>query len=307
MRFSEFLQPSHRLRPVRGFFVSAVSARATEWRPLQGKRNRVPPHNPHQGGKAFPVVPFPSMKTNMSKKRNAPREASVGTNAASSTSRINGDPVEAELVDGARGRLGVAARIVISGLLAFHVLAVAIFPLAFATQNASPSVMSVAGWMRPYGEALCLDHGYFFFAPNPGPSHLVQYRLEFDDGRPPMEGRFPDLKQHWPRLWYHRHFMLAEHLNAHYIPPEPPAEANQQELARWQAARASYERHLRAFEQHLLEKHGADRVTLVRLEHAIPFPDEYEDMLDQGIRLDDPQSFVPLDEPRASSRGAAAP
>ena len=35
---------------------------------------------------------------------------------------------------------------------------------------------------RPYLEAAYLDHGYAFFAPDPGPSHLVRYELEFDDG-----------------------------------------------------------------------------------------------------------------------------
>jgi hypothetical protein len=202
--------------------------------------------------------------------------------------------------------MSVAAKLIVSALLAFHLLAVAIFPLAFAAQNESPSVMAVANAMRPYGKALYLDHGYFFFAPNPGPSHLVQYRLEFDDGRPPLEGRFPDLKRHWPRLLYHRHFMLAEHLNARYVPPEPPTEASQRD--QWRSARDRYERHLRSFEQHLLATHGADRVTLVRLEHDMPLPDEFLKMQREGIRLDDPEWFVPLDEPqRAAAAQGAVP
>jgi hypothetical protein len=73
---------------------------------------------------------------------------------------------------------------------------------------------------RPYITALYLDHAYKFFAPNPGPSHLLRYDLYFADGRKSINADdqlFPDRRRHWPRLWYHRHFMVTE-----FLGPRPP-------------------------------------------------------------------------------------
>jgi len=84
------------------------------------------------------------------------------------------------------------AKVLLSVALAFHIAAVFIAPFAFAS-NSGPSPSPLADALfkvfRPYLGALFLDHGYFFFAPNPGPSHLVDYKVEFDDGRPPRTGR----------------------------------------------------------------------------------------------------------------------
>ena len=40
----------------------------------------------------------------------------------------------------------------------------------------------LAAWVSPIHRALFLGHGYRFFAPNPGPSHLVQYKITRADG-----------------------------------------------------------------------------------------------------------------------------
>src|SRR5262245_46752829 len=118
-------------------------------------------------------------------------------------------------------------KLLVSAALAFHLTAVFVAPFAFACNSGpvpSPLASAVYGWFRPYLGALYLDHGYFFFAPNPGPSHLVDYKVEFADGRPPVTGRFPDLATERPRLLYHRHFMVAESLNNRFAPPTPPPE-----------------------------------------------------------------------------------
>lgn len=69
----------------------------------------------------------------------------------------------------------------------------------------------IARALRPAHQALFLGHGYRFFAPNPGPSHLVHYKI-YDGAEPIAEGTFPDRKQNWPRVIYHRWFMLSETL-----------------------------------------------------------------------------------------------
>ncbi|MCH7753206.1 MAG: hypothetical protein IH898_13780 [Planctomycetes bacterium] len=72
-----------------------------------------------------------------------------------------------------------------------------------------PVTRAVHRFFRHYLNLIYMNHGYEFFAPDPGGTHLISYRVAKQDG-PPVEGRFPDLEAQWPRLLYHRHMMLAE-------------------------------------------------------------------------------------------------
>ena len=63
--------------------------------------------------------------------------------------------------------------------------------------------------MAPVHQTLYLGHGYRFFAPDPGPSHLLIYKLHHPDGSI-TDHQFPDTQVNWPRLLYHRWFMLSE-------------------------------------------------------------------------------------------------
>jgi hypothetical protein len=163
----------------------------------------------------------------------------------------------------------------VSIALLFHLAAVVIAPLAVAPC----SQLSQKLWSgcRPYLEVLFLNHGYHFFAPDPGPSHLVRYELKFDDGRIEA-GVFPDKTQHKPRLLYHRHFMLSEFLNNLAIDESRP------ELFR--AVTQSYSEHLR-------QQHHAAEVTLYLRRHYLPSPQH----VSSGKRLDAIELFAerPLD------------
>lgn len=64
-------------------------------------------------------------------------------------------------------------------------------------------------FFRHYLNLIYMNHGYEFFAPDPAGTHLISYRVSKPDGSS-VEGRFPDLEAQWPRLFYHRHMMLAE-------------------------------------------------------------------------------------------------
>jgi hypothetical protein len=137
-----------------------------------------------------------------------------------------------------------------------------------------------------------LDHGYFFFAPNPGPSHLLRARLEFADGRPPQEITWPDRNQQWPRLLYHRHFMISEQFQAAFAPPVTPATtADAVQLGNWQRARGVFELWQKSIERHLREKYGAQSVTLTRIQHLIPSPAEFAT---QRAPLTAPGSYIEL-------------
>ena len=207
-------------------------------------------------------------------------------------------------------------RAVVSLLLVAHVTAVVVAPMAFMSRSAlsaSPLMDRAASFYRPYIDAMYLNHGYAFFAPDPGPNHLVDYTIEYDDGRPAVKGRFPDLRSERPRLLYHRHFMLSESLNTRFAPPEfdpepspPPLTASAEERqrfaetkrryeqakARWQQARRQYEAMLKSIEEHLKHVHGGDRVKLVRIEHRPAEPDEVL----AGTRLSAAESYREMPE-----------
>ncbi|NOZ40173.1 MAG: hypothetical protein GXP24_08105 [Planctomycetes bacterium] len=65
------------------------------------------------------------------------------------------------------------------------------------------------GFFHNYLNLLYLNHGYEFFAPDPAGTHVIDYQVTQADGKV-IEGRLPSLDEHWPRLLYHRHMMLAE-------------------------------------------------------------------------------------------------
>jgi hypothetical protein len=211
-------------------------------------------------------------------------------------------------------------RIGLSVALLLHLAAVFLPPFQFACRVGNGSSSPFADWLisplRPYVTALYLDHGYFFFAPNPGPSHLVHYKVEFDDGREPIEGRFPDLKAQQPRLKYHRHFMIAEALNNQFTSPTPPPEpsppplnvqqsdrdrrihadlmdAHKTALREWQFRRRQYDEMRKSMEEHLLSVHGGSKVTLTRVEHRLLTPFEVEEL---GLRPNDPDTYLNLPE-----------
>jgi hypothetical protein len=187
-------------------------------------------------------------------------------------------------------------RVFVSLLLLVHVVAVFAAPFTFATSSgpgsASPFASGVMNALRAYIDAADLNHGYFFFAPNPGPSHLVRCRLENAEGREADEELFPDRQRHWPRLLYHRHFMLSESLNSRYVPAEPPPEirGDEVQMASWREGRRQYELLRESYRRHLCAAHGIERADVIRVEHRQPTPFEFQ----KGLQLDDPSLYRDL-------------
>ena len=183
----------------------------------------------------------------------------------------------------------VSQRAIVSCLVAFHVCAVFIAPFA-APPPSSELAQATAETIRPYLRAVAIDNGYRFFAPNPAPSHLVRYEIELANGET-LGSRFPDPQAHWPRLLYHRHFMLAEALVNLTIPvSEIPFSGFDSDADREQfdVERARADALLHSVAGYLLRQHpGAIRVQLHAVEHAIPSPKE----LQQGRQLDDPSLY----------------
>jgi len=196
-----------------------------------------------------------------------------------------------------------------SGLIVFHLLAVVLPPLAFQTASSGSQSSLVQALLRPvagYGQFLHLDRGYAFFAPDPGPSRLIQVAVVAPDGSV-TESMYPDLQSQWPRLLYHRHFMLTEFLSNIYQPPGPPDEMFQSDplgAEMWQRARGRYEFVRKSMVDHLRSVHDGRPVAIRRVEHAIPALPEYNA---EPIPLSDPRLYnILLDQPVFSDQMAPA-
>jgi hypothetical protein len=158
---------------------------------------------------------------------------------------------------------------IVTILLLWHVTAVFVGPAA--VDPTSGLVLNIFQIYRPYLDALSLNHGYHFFAPEPGPSHLVRYELVLQDGSK-RTGYFPNKDEQWPRLRYHRHFMLSEHL-AQFAEEGTPPEI-------LQAFSQSYAKHL-------LAEYQAKEVKLILIRHLFPAPQQVLD----GMQLTDQKLF----------------
>lgn len=199
------------------------------------------------------------------------------------------------------GGLSAPVRWTVSVLVLLHLIAVFWAPFTFASRVGAGATAPLADALmpifRPYVALTNLDHGYFFFAPNPGSSYLVKYKVEFPDGRPAVEGVFPNLAEQQPRLLYHRYFMVSTTLNNSFAPPEAPPEpspppinaeqsssdkrnyqraleAYQAQKQAWQHRRTQYEALRDSIIAHLESKYPGGKVTLTRVEHRPPSPVE---------------------------------
>lgn len=154
-------------------------------------------------------------------------------------------------------------RRVISAWLLFHVAAICTPPLV--VPPSSELLLAISRPFRPYLQALYLNHGFHFFAPEPGESTLVEFVVEREDGTS-VKGIMPH-RRIWPRQLYHRHFMLTESLS--FIPDE--------------LRDAWYE----SFARCLARKHRGQAVHLTRVVHYLTPP---EVVLD-GVPLDHPDRY----------------
>lgn len=187
-------------------------------------------------------------------------------------------------------------RFLISILLIGMLLTIVLPPLAFQARGArglSPSVGTLLSMISPVAQMFYMDRGYAFFAPDPGPSHLI--RATSDAGNTVQV--FPDLDDQWPRLKYHRHFMLAEFLNDSYQPALPlevsqliGPELSPEELQTLRLGRQRYERILDSMVRHL-ESTGKSDVAIVRLEHQLP---DFVLFTQENLSLTDERAYVEL-------------
>jgi hypothetical protein len=171
-------------------------------------------------------------------------------------------PTPREPGAGRPGKLGPLLRVAISIVIVWHFTA--IFLAALSIDGSSPLVLNIAQGrpMQWYLDLLYLNQGHSFFAPNVGPSGVVHYELFDQSGSVVDDGELPSRKDHWPRLRYHRHFMLAD---------QAPSGEDQYEK-QWERT------YLEAYARQLLRDHPSAQA--IRLRHYAhwPLPFDFEEM-----------------------------
>lgn len=172
----------------------------------------------------------------------------------------------------------------VTAWLLFHVTAVALYPAAILVPPRGLLRAISNLFFEPYMEGLYMVGGHRFFAPEPGPGTMVEYRVERADGSV-EENIFPR-REISPRLMYHRHFMLSERVQDVGVETE------------W----------FRMYARHLAHELGGERVTLWRVVHRLATPEDIQ----AGKHLTDEEfydrrelgswSLAELDEPWSIER-----
>jgi hypothetical protein len=200
-------------------------------------------------------------------------------------------------------------RLFLSVLIVLHLAAVIAEPLRFFSRSsekfAAEDTQMLRTLLGPYVDAMYLSHGYFFFAPNPGPSHLI----EAEAVTPNQEStsldriRFPDRYEQWPRLLYHRHFMMTEFYHTIFAPSSLdqieslPKEIQEQ----WKTDRQRFVAIQDSIKKNLEKKHPGKTFVLRRLQHELATP---QSIFVDHWKLTDPRLFNVLED---SSRPPAQP
>ena len=160
----------------------------------------------------------------MAKTRKPDPGKRINNSSGADTRGEAADMVRAAQVDangGARSTLfdSRLVRGLISAGLIFYLAVLFLGPLANPISS-DFLTRPLAELVSPIHRVLFLGHGYRFFGPDPGPGHLVVYRVTDREGNV-LERHFPDRESTWPRLMYHRWFMLSETIfNEHAMTPD---------------------------------------------------------------------------------------
>jgi len=136
-------------------------------------------------------------------------------------------------------------------------------------KKARPLLSTLSKVFRPYLNLTYLNHGYDFFTPDPNGSYLIGCVAYDENGEKIAEEIYPDLKAQWPRLYYHRHLMLA-------------AQGGQEFGPDWS----------KLYGQHLIKKFDANKVHLSAAYHGLLSPKQVLD----GTVLDADSTYDTVEE-----------
>lgn len=185
------------------------------------------------------------------------------------------DTQPADTPDEASVGPGTVLRILISTAVSWHVFCVFVSPFSVRPSSALVERIAQGTWVRWYTDPLYLNHGYHFFGPEPPVNQLMRWTVYDETGATIATGEFPNTKEQWPRLFYHRHMMLAD--QASLAPALNEADATRLSL--------------RSYARHLLRKHNGVEARVDCVRHALLEPGEVLAGIDPYLA----ETFVPVE------------
>lgn len=175
-----------------------------------------------------------------------------------------------------------------------HFLGVLSEPLRFFSRSevrTGPEFALLGDTMRPYSQWLYINHGYFFFAPNPGPGHLIRCSFSPEKKDNPTDKSsniltLPDRNEHWPRLLYHRYFMLSEFYSNRFAPQRVTEDLKKDAefMQSWSHNKDLYDQLQKSIVASLKHSRGKEIVELRRVERWLP---DSQQVLREGWTLND--------------------
>jgi len=162
-------------------------------------------------------------------------------------------------------RWSAGVRLIVSAVVGLYLLVVVVPPLA-GPPPSSGLARTMLQPLRPLVGSLHLGHGYRFFAPDPGPGHSIRWTATLPDGSE-RTGLIPDRTADWPRLLYHRRFMVSEKIAAQVPPPDAPEEVRDEARRTWVPL-------VKGVARRLLDDHDGEQVQLTLVQHFLPGPEE---------------------------------
>jgi hypothetical protein len=130
--------------------------------------------------------------------------------------------------------------------------------------------------MQWYLDALAMNRGHAFFAPDPPPGNLIQYEIVDSSGQK-TAGEFPRKKEYWPRLRYHRYMMLAAQAGA--------------DLADERGGKEWPTKYLTAYAFQLLREHEGRQVRVRSVVHDVLPPPMWRRPEERQLALNDPRTY----------------
>jgi hypothetical protein len=103
-------------------------------------------------------------------------------------------------------RLPVWVKLLVSLVILFHISAI----LAHVLSGGRPLIMLMAASKyRPYLKTMWLDNAYRFYAPDPGPTEVIWYKMVYEDGSTQWTQVPPRREDVYLRMPYQRHMSIA--------------------------------------------------------------------------------------------------
>lgn len=96
-------------------------------------------------------------------------------------------------------------KLIVSLIVLFHLSAI----LSHVLSGGGPFVMRVlSSYYRPYLKTMWLDNAYRFYAPDPGPTEVIWYHLQYNDGSTRWT-QVPRREDFYFRMPFQRHMSIA--------------------------------------------------------------------------------------------------